>query len=184
MVLQIKYLTVEEFDEFTQQPENGDKLFEYIAGEIVEVPSNAYASNFSSIISGELYIFLKGKNLGHLTGEAGGYKVADERYVPDVAFISYIRQPELARSGYNPIPPDLAVEVDFPSTYQSQKELRTKVVNYLVAGTVVWLVLPEVKEVEVYVPRLPMQKLTLNDTLDDGDLLPDFSLPLKDIFPD
>jgi len=53
-----------------------------------------------------------------------------------------------------------------------------------VAGTVVWLVLPEVKEVEVYVPRLPMQKLTLNDTLDDGDLLPDFSLPLKDIFPD
>jgi Uma2 family endonuclease len=36
-------VTIEEFDEYINLPENADKLFEYIGGEIVEVPSNTYA---------------------------------------------------------------------------------------------------------------------------------------------
>ncbi|MBC6935258.1 MAG: Uma2 family endonuclease [Chloroflexi bacterium] len=181
MVSQTK-LAIEEFDRFALLPENADKILEYIGGEVVEVPSNPYASKISGIISGELYIFLKGRNLGHLTGEAGGYRVSGERYAPDVAFIAYDRQPELVIEGYNPNPPDLAVEVDFPSTYQSQKELRTKVVNYLAAGTMVWVVLPETKQVEVYVPGQPMKLLGLDGTLDGGNVLPGFTLAVKDIF--
>lgn len=175
---------VEEFEHFVEQPENADKLFEYIGGEIVEVPSNATASKYSQIIAGEIYIFIKGKDLGHLTGEAGGYMVAGERYAPDVAFISKTKQPDLAEEGYNPNPPDLAVEVDFPSTYQSQKNLRTKVVNYLAAGTLVWLVIPEVKEVEIYAPGQPKRTAGINDVLDGGNVLPGFKLAVKDIFAD
>ena len=175
---------VEAFDAFVQQPENADKLYEYVGGEIVEVPSNPYASKISQIISGEIYAFLKGKNLGHLTGEAGGYIVSGERYAPDVAFISNVKQLRLVSEGYNPNPPDLAVEVDIPSTYSSQRILFTKTVNYLAAGTVVWLVLPERKEVEVYVPGAPKRTLGVDAVLDGGDALPGFQFAVKNIFPD
>jgi Uma2 family endonuclease len=175
--------SVEAFDQFTQLPENADKLFEFIAGEIIEVPSNPYASQISQIIAGEIYAFIKGKNLGHLTGEAGGYMVSGERYAPDVAFISRVKQARLVTEGYNPNPPDLAVEVDVPSTYASQRNLFTKTVNYLAAGTLVWIVFPERKEVEVYTPGAALRVLGVADTLDGGDVLPGFTLAVKDIFP-
>lgn len=184
MALQISHMTVEEFDIFAELPQNRDKMLEYIGGEVVEVPSNPAASRFSQIVAGEMYIYLKSNPIGHLTGEAGGYMVSGERYAPDVAYISKAKQPDLAQRGYNPLPPDLAVEVDFPSTYESQRELRTKIVNYLAAGTVVWLVLSETKEVEVYVLGQPRKLLTLDNTLDGDDVLPGFKLAVKTIFTD
>ncbi|MDX1993160.1 MAG: Uma2 family endonuclease [bacterium] len=138
----------------------------------------------SATIAGEIHVFNKDTNLGHLTGEAGGYMVFGERYAPDVAFVSKARQPELAKKGYNPIPPDLAVEVDFPSTLQSQRDLLTKVVNDLAAGTVVWVVRPVDKIVEVFVPGQPKKIYGVNDVLDGGDTLPGFMLPVKVIFPE
>ncbi len=179
-----KTMTVEEFDDFVKLPENADRLFEYIGGEIVEVPSNPYASKKGGIIFGELYIFLKDKDWGYLTGEAGGYMVSGERYAPDVAYISKKKQPELAQDGYNPLPPDLAVEVDFPSTFRSQEELRIKVANYLAAGTVVWIACPELKKVEIYTPGQPYREVGINGVLDGGDVLPGFKLPVRVIFPD
>ena len=98
--------TIDEFEVFTNLPENADKLFELIGGEIFEVPSNPYVSELAMIIGALLLAFVKKHKLGHVTGEAGGYMVSGERYAPDVAFISYEKQPELAKSGYNPNPPD------------------------------------------------------------------------------
>lgn len=184
MVLQTKHLTLEEFDRLIALPENADKLFEYIDGEVLEVPSNPYASRIAGLILAEIVYFLKGKDLGYVTGEAGGYVVSGERYAPDVAFISKQKQPQLAQEGYNPKPPDLAVEVDFPSSVQSQRTLRTKVHNYVAAGTVVWVVLPEEKEVEVYVSGQPKKTVKIDGVLDGADVLPGFSLPVKEIFPD
>ena len=104
--------TLEQFEAFINMPENTDKVFEFIAGEIVEVPSNPYVSAISAQIIFLIKLFLhQHKIKGHVTGEAGGYMVAGERYTPDVAYISYEKQPQLAKSGYNPNPSDLAVEV-------------------------------------------------------------------------
>ena len=47
-------LTVEEFDRWVDLPENADRLFEYIGGEIVEVPSNPYVSEVAGLILAEL----------------------------------------------------------------------------------------------------------------------------------
>jgi Uma2 family endonuclease len=181
MAVQAKRYTVEEFDRFVELPENADKLFEYIGGEIIEVPSNPYTSQIASLISAELVFFLKGKDLGHVTGEAGGYMVSGERYAPDVAFISRARQPKLAERGYNPNPPDLAVEVWSPSN--DPADMRIKITNYLAAGTTVWLVDPERSVVEIHAPGQRAQKAGLDDTLDGGDMLPGFTLAVKDIFP-
>ncbi|HVU10935.1 MAG TPA: Uma2 family endonuclease, partial [Phototrophicaceae bacterium] len=148
----IQKMTVEAFDAFTELPENADKLFEFIGGEVVEVPSNAFTSKISIKFAIRIGFFVEEHDLGHTTGEAGGYMVFGERYAPDVAFISTVKQPELAQRGYNPNPPDLAVEIDFPSTYESQRNLRIKTGNDLAVGTVVWIVYPETKQVEVYAP--------------------------------
>jgi len=177
-------MTSAEFDEWVERPENYDKLFEFIGGEIVEVPSNAKASNYSSTINGELYIFTRGKDLGHVTGEVGGYMIDGERYAPDVAFISKARQVDLDERGYNHIPPDLAVEVDFPSTKESRYQMQIKLWHYQQAGTVVWVVYPEDKTVMVYIPGHPPKLYGIEDTLDGGDVLPGFTLPLKTIFPE
>lgn len=177
-------VTVEEFDRFVELPENADRLFEYLGGEIVEVPSTPYASYIAGRILRRVAAFVEEHHLGYTTGEAGGYVVSGEKYAPDVGYISTARQPKLAEEGYNPTPPDLAVEVDFPSTYQSQKSLRTKVVNYLAAGTLVWLVLPEAKEVEVYAPGQPKKTVGLDGALDGGHVLPGFRLAVKDVFAD
>ena len=184
MVLEISRLTVKQFDEFAALPENDDKLFEFIGGEVVEVPSNPYASYISSRALRRIANFVEEHNLGYVTGEAGGYRVSGERYAPDVGFIHKAKQARLATEGYNPLPPDLAVEVDFPSTMQSQRTLRIKLANYLAAGVVVWVVLPETREVEVYAPDQPARLMTVSDTLDGGDVLPGFTLAVRDLFPD
>ncbi|MCB9437834.1 MAG: Uma2 family endonuclease [Anaerolineales bacterium] len=176
-------ITAEQFDAFVRLPENVERLFEYIGGEIVEVLSNPFASKVSQMIAGELYIFLKGKDLGLLTGEAGGYVVYGERYAPDVAYISKVKQPELAHEGYNPNPPDLAVEVDYPPSYQSARNLMNKVANYLAAGTVVWVVYPDTQSVDVFEPSKPAKTLTTDGVLDGGAVLPGFQLAVKEIFP-
>ncbi|MBI5668198.1 MAG: Uma2 family endonuclease [Chloroflexi bacterium] len=184
MVAQERVYTAEEFERFANLPENADRLFEFIGGEIVEVPSNAFVSAISITIAFFIKLFIREHNIeGFVTGEAGGYMVFGERYAPDVAFISKVRQPELAQEGYNPNPPDLAVEVDFPSTHASQSKLMIKLAYYLAAGTTVRIVYPETKQVQVYAPGQPPKILGINDTLDGGDVLPGFTLAVKDIFP-
>ena len=183
MAVQVqRKMTVQEFDRWVELPEQSDKLYEYIGGEIIEVPSNAKASKYSMIIGGELYGFLRGKDIGHVTGEAGGYMIDGERYAPDVAFVSKARQTELDERGYNRVPPDLAVEVDFPSTPTSHRQLQVKLWHYMQVGTVVWIAYPEDKTVVVHVPGQPPKIFGFNDTLDGGDVLPGFTLALKDIF--
>lgn len=171
--------TLEEFESFINLPQNLDKRFELIGGEIFEVPSNPYSSQIAALMIAALLWYLKQHDLGHVTGEGGGYMVAGERYAPDVAFISKKRQPHLVREGYNPEAPDLAVEVMSDIT---PKILR-KVGNYLAAGTTVWVVYPDSQTVEIYAPAQPVKILGIHDTLDGGSLFPGFQLPVKEVFP-
>ncbi len=184
MAVRIKQqVTPEEFEAFINLPENSDRTFEFISGEIFEVPSNPYASKIAGKIFGEIYIYLKTNDIGHLTGEAGGYRVSGERYAPDVAYISYARQPELAGQGYNPNPPELAVEViSDPNNAEEQRKLRLKMTSYLAAGVIVWVVNAFDHTVEVHEVGKNAQVLSIKDTL-TCDVLPRFELAVKDIFP-
>lgn len=181
MTLQEHVVTLEEFDQFVNRPENADRLFELIAGRIVEVPSNPTVSRYATRIATRLQVFVDDNGeRGYVTGEAGGYRVSGERYAPDVAYISKDRQPELATHGYNPTPPELAVEVVSPN--DDERKLKVKIANYLAAGTVVWVAYPDTKEVEVYRPGKPVMMLGINDTLELHDILPGFELPIQYIF--
>lgn len=175
-------ISATEFDAFVTRPENVNRLFELVGGEIIEVVSNPYSSKIASRVNTFIGMYLLQNDIGHLTGADGGYIVSRERYIPDVAFISYARQPELAYdAGYVPNAPDLAVEVLFPGN--TEEEIAVKIANYLAAGTTVWMLRIMEKRVVVFRPGQPVQTLGLEATLDGGDVLPGFTLPMKDIFP-
>jgi Uma2 family endonuclease len=182
MALQQQIVTAEQFDMFIQRADLGDQIFEFIGGEIVTVPSNPYASAIAATILAFLKVFVGQR--GHITGADGGYIVAGERYAPDVAYISKARQPELARQGFNPNPPELAVEVvSDEQNARELRDLRLKITGYLAAGTVVWVVYPTTQIVEIHRPGEPAQIVGMDGVLDGGDVLPGFRLALTDIFP-
>jgi Uma2 family endonuclease len=144
--------------------------------------TNNYCSEVAGRIFGYIFVFLLKNNIGRLTGADGGYRVSGERYIPNVAFISKEKQPESSHDAYNPNPPDLAVEVLSPS--DQADDMRIKIANYLAAGTVVWVVEPEAKTVEVYTPGQKAEIFRLDDTVDGGGVLPGFTLAVKDMFPE
>jgi Uma2 family endonuclease len=181
MTIQQLY-TMGQFEAFIQKPENADKLFEYIGGEIVEVPSNPYVSKLAMLIGAMLLTFVQDKKLGHITGEAGGYIVSGERYAPDVAFISYEKQAELAREGYNPNPPDLAVEILSSNRNDERDQLRIKITNYLAVDTIVWVVNPNEKLLEVHVSGKAVLIYRENDILEGQAALLGLKIKVADIF--
>lgn len=181
MTIQTPDYTVEEFDKFVELPENAEKLFEFVGGEIFEVPSNPYVSKIAGLILTYLNMYLFQNDIGHVTGEQGGYMVAGERYAPDVAFISYEKQAELEKQGYNSNPPDLAVEVVSSKSKSEDEKLTIKLSNYLSVGTLVWIVRPEKKYVEVHQAGKPAKIITEKDILDGGDILPNLSIKVSDI---
>ncbi|MEQ8676291.1 MAG: Uma2 family endonuclease [Aggregatilineales bacterium] len=176
-------VSIEEFEALITRPENAERLFEYIGGRAVEVPSNPLASKIAGIIFGELYIWLKTHDIGHLTGESGGYLVDGEKYAPDVAFVAYEKQQFLADKGYNPLPPDLAVEViSDPTNAQEQEDLRIKISHYMKAGTIVWVFDRKKLTVEVHQPGKSLVFVDAEGTLDGGTILPGFTLKVAYVF--
>jgi Uma2 family endonuclease len=180
--------TPHEFWEFVNLPQNDSKFFERINGEIVEVmPSNPYVSMIAGLILTAINNFLSGKNLGYATPSDGGYNISDEdTFAPDVAYISRARQAKLPKEGFNPIPPDLAVEVVSPSDLKNpEARIHAKLNKYLAAEIpLLWYVYVDRREVEIYVNGAHEKTLTLQDILDGGDVLPGFTLAVREIFPD
>jgi len=172
-----------QFDSWVLLPENVGKSYELIAGEIVEkVVSNQKSSRIAGKIYFYIQLYLIEKNIGRLTPPDGGYFIGAERYIPDVGYISRARQPIANDDAYNPLVPDLAVEVISPS--DSYQQIRHKVSHYLAAGTVVWVALPETEQIEIYTPDAVPIMLGADDILEGGSILPDFRMDVKKAFAD
>ncbi len=183
MVLQTTTrMTVDDFERFITQPENSDMAYEFIGGEIVTVVSNNYCSQIAMLIGAFITLFVKRNQLGQVTGADGGYIVNGERYIPDVGYISKQRQPTPNHDSYNPQAPDLAVAVISPT--DSPRTLMIKVSNYLASGTTVWIVYPDEREIYVHHPKQGVTLCTVEDTITGRELLPEFTLAVKDIFPE
>ena len=77
--------------------------------------------------------------------------------------------------------PELAIEIQSPK--QSDKFMVDKGKMYLAKGAkLVWIVYPRQQLVEVLTPS-ERHLLTINDTLTGGDVLPGFSVQIREIFP-
>src|SRR5206468_1626606 len=76
--------------------------------------------------------------------------------------------------------PDLAVEV--LSKGNTRAEMDRKLREYFAAGVrLVWLIDPKTRTARVHTSPEEMTRLGEGDTLDGGDVLPGFALPLRDL---
>ena len=116
------------------------------------------------------------------SAEIGFVLFADRQTVrsPDAAVVLRNRLAELPDSVV-PMAPDLAVEVLSPS--HRMADALAKVAMYLQAGTpLVWLVNPATRTVLVFRSETDLVMLGESDTLNGGDVLPGFSVPVAEIF--
>jgi Uma2 family endonuclease len=109
----------------------------------------------------------------------------DRNRRPDVAFVSYSRWPK-----HQPMPdtnawdvlPEICVEVVSPNDMAD--EVEAKIEEYFRAGvSLVWVVYPRQERFYVYESASRVRRLTRDDTLDGGTVVPDFALPLAELFP-
>ncbi len=101
---------------------------------------------------------------------------------PDVAFIDKSSIPEGDfPDGYGEGPPDLAVEVISPS--DTYTKVADKVDEWLEAGcSMVWVLNPRRRTVEVYRPPDNLVVLTAGDVLDGKDVVEGFQCRVAELF--
>jgi len=159
---------------------------ELVEGELVKMsPASGDHGRIGSDLHGFLWMHVRAHRLGQLFTVETGFIVGrhpDSVLAPDVAFVSVDRLVANQQlPGFVPFAPDLAVEIESPSN--TRAELRRKIELYFGGGSrLVWLVRPTRHTVTVFAPELVEVVLREADTLDGGDVLPGFRLPLTDLF--
>lgn len=182
MVIQSRSYTTAEFEAFIRQPENKDRLFELINGEIVEkMPTREHAI-IAATIATWLNNYLWQNNLGYAAVEARHRPAGDNKNdrLPDVSYVADTTKP-IETQGSTPYMPDLCVEIKSPD--DTVKEMRDKAHFYLAHGSrLVWLVFPDQRIVEWYAAD-DEGICGEGEVLEGRDVLPGFKLPVSEIFP-
>jgi len=159
-------------------------ICELVDGVLVEKRMSYVETALALVLAGFLRAFIIRRNLGIVSGPDGMMRLLPGLVrEPDVAFTSWDRIPD-RRYPTGPIAgfaPDLAVEVLSPGN--TEAEMARKRREYFGAGVrIVWQVDPRARTVAVF--DSPDRPTILDEsmTLDGGEVLPGFVLPLVDLF--
>jgi Uma2 family endonuclease len=187
MLTQERVYTSQDLWELSQLPENEGKRLYLIDGEIYKMPPAGPLHGATSMkVSAPMTVHVDQHDLGLVFAAETGFDLAPgTTLAPDASFVAAARLPVPLPNQFFPFAPDLAVEVVSPSNRPSA--IRKRVEKYLHYGTrLVWVIYPEDRSVDVYRASpegILVQFLNIDDTLDGGDVLPGFKLPVRDIFP-
>ncbi len=159
---------------------------ELINGKIVELmPPGAMHGEVAGTFVSLLKSYLRGKNLGRVYVETGFVLQRNPTIVrsPDVSFVELSRL-EGGKSPQNFIEgaPTIAVEIVSPGDLWSEVESKTRL--YLEKGVrEVWIVEAESRTIEVRRAGQASHIYLQNETL-QTEVLPDFQMPLTEVFED
>ncbi|MDE0198137.1 MAG: Uma2 family endonuclease [Caldilineaceae bacterium] len=159
---------------------------ELIRGALCEtMPTGLTYGEIVMNLGGALRNFIRPRRLGRLVGSDSGMMLErdpDTVREPDIVFISAQKLPLNVRlSGYYEGAPDLVAEIVSPS--DGPREVYHKALMWISFGvSLVWVVNPEKRAIEVHRPNQPLLSLTENDILDGGEVLPGFNYPVRDVF--
>lgn len=171
-------------EELLAMPDDGFR-YELVRGELVKMsPAGRVHGKRGNRVNVSLSLYVYENNLGETyLADTGFHLETDPDHVlaPDVAFVSREREEAtLEADGFFPGPPDLAVEVISPSDRLA--EVADKVAEWLAAGTrMVVVVNPRNRTVQAHTSD-GVTELTEQDTLNGGDVVPGWRLPVADIF--
>ena len=160
------------------------RLCELIDGILVEKTMGSVESMLTIELGALLAVFVKRHRLGIVLGADGVVRLMPGSVrLPDLAFISWDRLPG-SRAPTTPIldlAPDLAVEV--LSKANTKAEMKRKLREYFEAVVrLVWLIDPRTRTALVHTSPKASTKLGEGQSLDGGDVLPGFAVPLAELF--
>ena len=177
-----KLLTAEDLHHLSSQGVRGELL----RGVLCEtMPAGIRHGKTVANLTILLGAFVKPHGMGTIVASDAGFlleKEPDTVREPDVAFISAHRlPPDQDVPGYFEGPPDLAVEIASPS--DSPRQLFDKARMWISFGVpLVWTVDPEARTLDVHQPNQPLIRLSTDDLLDGGQVLPGFTCTVADLF--
>ena len=152
----------------------------------------APASGEHGLVCGNVFRLLsvhcRAHRLGPCFTEATGFRLpipgqaGDTVRAPDVSFVRADRMPTgRALRAFLPLAPDLVVEV--LSASDTATELQEKLDDYLAAGTsLLWVVDPARRTVQVHAPDVPVRRLREGDALDGAPVLARFRCEVAELF--
>jgi Uma2 family endonuclease len=160
--------------------------YEVINGVRVErEPMGAFETVLASWLCHLINSFAGDKKLGLAVNEVLFVLNAslDLKRRPDVAFVSYARWPTavVAREAAWNVVPDLAVEIVSPTNLA--EEIDNKIMDYFRAQVrLVWVIYPDSGRIYIYRSPTHVSILERTDTLDGGEVLPGFRLPVVGLY--
>lgn len=178
-------MTAEEFANWVHRPENANKCFELVRGEVIQLPpaflgQGVICSNASFL----LVSYSRQRRKGFVTGNDAGVvleKDPDTVRGPDVAYYDECQSLDELVTKYADIPPRLAVEVLSPNDRFS-KTIK-KINDYLRNGVgLVWFLDPADRTVTVYRAGKEPYVVSNDQELTGDDVLPDFRCRVSDFF--
>ena len=172
----------------TQGTASGEDVerYEVIDGVRVEREAmGAFEAVLASWLSYLINSFAAGKKLGLAVNRVLFvlHAARNLQRRPDVAFVSYARWPTavVAREPAWNIVPDLAIEIIGPTDLA--EEIDRKITNYFQAEVrLVWVLYPDSDRVYGYQSPTHVSILERTDTLDGGEILPGFRLPIAQLY--
>lgn len=167
-------LSIQEFVDLVER--NPDKHYDLtVEGEVIEVSPKLAHGRCQTRFARHLDVWMDVHPLpGYVVATEVAHEIDGWPCRPDVSID--LKGEEIPTS-----PPLLAVEIK--SDANSYTDLRAKAHKYISLGTkMVWLAYPEKKIIEVYQPDADDQILTVDDLLEGGEVLPGFSVPVRDFF--
>ena len=172
-------------DELAQIPDDGMR-YELVRGELRKMAPPFFPhGRQANRIHLSLGHHVMTQGLGEAFASEIGFRLAiqpDTVRAPDVAFLSNERLLAAGDvAGYFPGSPDLVVEVISPNDRYT--EVDEKVSEWLQYGArLVFVVNPRRKVVAVHRPGQPVTFLGIEDTLTADDIVPGWSLAVRDLF--
>lgn len=172
-------------EDLLAMPANGHS-YELIQGELHEMtPGGGFHGYLHSEIASEIRAFVKAHGLGRVVGAETGFLISqnpDTVRAPDAAFVTHAMwDAQVKPEGFLEGAPALAVEVVSPN--DRFKEVQTKAMQWLEAGTVlVWVVEPEERTVTIYQQDKSARILKTGEILTGDPVLPGFRLSLAELF--
>jgi Uma2 family endonuclease len=171
-------------DELLMMPHRGVRR-ELVRGEVREMapPGEEHAESTTELVR-LLGNHVRAHGLGKVYVELG-FRLAsdpDTVLIPDVSFVRADRiVAGPPNRGYRSGAPDLAVEVLSPN--DSAEEVEEKVFLWLLAGCrMVVVANPRIRSATVYRSFKDVTVLSQDETLDGGDVVPGWTLPLRELF--